>query len=721
MLIRRKTLPGQSSSSSSLGAATLTKTVCAVKKASTITSHSKLFRPGGACKIIVQRAPLLCGLSLPAGLSKKFQRPMTKRRSYDRSAENALKTSSLGPKKRMDGMSKLLARAGRGLTFQLPSIKTSHDMEGNTDDESGSDDEKAKEAERPFEPLQLWTSPHQGGEAKGLEPRTYVIYIYICRHGQTCTLYIVVAVILTNILYTPLLFFLLTQKSVTEMRPDEFGIEEQVTVIRPAPVEAYSREHVFVPPVLAKWLRPHQREGVQFLYDCVQGLKDFKGAGALLADDMGLGKTLQSVALIYTLLKTGITANKLPTCQRIIVVCPCSLVKNWENEFVKWLGVGAVKALAIAEADRKTVEKNLDIFVKTKMFNVLICSYECLRAHVGRLTKFKDCCDLLVCDEAHRLKNSENQTSRALNSLPVKRRVLLTGTPMQNDLQEFYAMVDFTNPGILGTPEGFRRNTLFPILRGREPHASEAQKRKMMQIQNDMSTTVNDFILRRVNTLNAEHLPPKLVQVVCCNLTDIQQNMYQHLVSSKDMQHVLDGKQVNCLASIQMLMKLCNHPSLVVEDEKQGHSKSSKRAAASKQIKYSDEDKEPTAAPGSAEIAKFLPYVAGGGGGRGNFALVHPEWSGKMFVLYRLMKEMRRPGNGNDKIVIVSNYTQTLDLIGRMCRENSWGFCRLDGSVTMKKRQKMVDEFNDPSTPLVAFLLSSKAGGWYVCCKPSWL
>jgi DNA repair and recombination RAD54-like protein len=116
---------------------------------------------------------------------------------------------------------------------------------------------------------------------------------------------------------------------------------------------------------------------------------------------------------------------------------------------------------------------------------------------------------------------------------------------------------------------------------------------------------------------------------------------------------------------------------------------------------------------------------------------VLPELSGKMFVLYRLMKEMRKPGNGNDKIVIVSNYTQTLDLIGRMCRENNWGFCRLDGSISMKKRQKMVsissllfvlwthlccqhlipmfaikcDEFNDPTSSLVAFLLSSKAGG----------
>ena len=147
------------------------------------------------------------------------------------------------------------------------------------------------------------------------------------------------------------------------------------------------------------------------------------------------GKTLQSVALIYTLLKTSIRPNKEPTAKRIIVVCPCSLVKNWDNEFVKWLGPGAVKTLALAESDRKTVEKSMDLFVRTKMFNVLICSYETIRTHIGRLNKVQDCCDLLVCDEAHRLKNSENQTSRALNSLPVRRRVLLTGTPMQNDLQ----------------------------------------------------------------------------------------------------------------------------------------------------------------------------------------------------------------------------------------------------------------------------------------------
>lgn len=426
-----------------------------------------------------------------------------------------------------------------------------------------------------------------------------------------------------------------------------------------------------------------------------------------MSDSIGLGKTLQSVTLIYSLLKTSIVPNKEPTAKRVIVVCPCSLVKNWDNEFTKWLGPGTVKTLALAESDKKTVEKSMDLFVRTKMFNVLICSYETIRTHINRLNNKADSCDLLVCDEAHRLKNNENQTARALASLPCRKRVLLTGTPMQNDLQEFFAMVDFTNPGVLGTQEEFRKRILFPVLRGREPDATDRQKKIMMERQQELSSISNEFILRRVNTLNAEHLPPKLVQVVCCNLTDIQKNMYQHLISSKDMQHVLDGKQVNCLSSIQMLMKLCNHPRLVAEeDPREMNSSKSRRASASK-MSYAEDEKS-SAAPGADGVSKYLPDSDCG---RGNNAPVRPEWSGKMFVLYRLMREMRRPGNGNDKIVIVSNYTQTLDLIGRMCKENSWGFCRLDGSISMKKRQKMVDEFNDPSSSLVAFLLSSKAGG----------
>ena len=133
-------------------------------------------------------------------------------------------------------------------------------------------------------------------------------------------------------------------------------------------------------------------------------------------------------------------------------------------------------------------------------------------------------------------------------------------------------------------------------------------------------------------------------------------------------------------------MKLCNHPKLVAEDDPNA-SVGSGRNAGKARMSYAEETKS-SAAPGADGVNQFLPYV----GGNARNQPVFPEWSGKMFVLHRLMTEMRKPGNGKDKIVIVSNYTSTLDLIGKMCNESGWGFCRLDGSIGMKKRQKMVDE-----------------------------
>ncbi|CAN0247130.1 unnamed protein product, partial [Ectocarpus sp. 13 AM-2016] len=93
---------------------------------------------------------------------------------------------------------------------------------------------------------------------------------------------------------------------------------------------------ISVDPRLCKFLRPHQREGVQFMFECVMGMREFEGSGCILADDMGLGKTLQSIAVLWTLLKQG-KAKGQPAVRRAVVVCPTSLVKNWEAEIDKWL------------------------------------------------------------------------------------------------------------------------------------------------------------------------------------------------------------------------------------------------------------------------------------------------------------------------------------------------------------------------------------------------
>ena len=138
---------------------------------SSSSSSSKLFQPGA--KILVQRAPMFAGLSVPTStLHKKFQRPMLKRRAYGRDSDDALRRSSLGQRKRMNGMAKLMARAGKGLTFLASTNKNLMDADGDQDDDENNHDHD-KQDDRPYEPLLLWCSPHvhDNVEPKGLAPK----------------------------------------------------------------------------------------------------------------------------------------------------------------------------------------------------------------------------------------------------------------------------------------------------------------------------------------------------------------------------------------------------------------------------------------------------------------------------------------------------------------------------------------------------------------------
>lgn len=214
--------------------------------------------------------------------------------------------------------------------------------------------------------------------------------------------------------------------------------------------------------ILCKWLRPHQREGVRFLAECLLSQREFEGAGAILADDMGLGKTLQSITLLFTLLRQGFQKGQ-PICKRAIVICPVSLVSNWKNELFKFVQ-GNIECVAITDPTRDAVERGIrDYFSPHVRANVLIISYDCYRRHAEKFNQ-EGSCDLLICDEAHRLKNAKTSTYSALDALPCKRRLLLSGTPMQNDLDEFFAMVNFTNRNVLGDRRSFRKYYELPIL-----------------------------------------------------------------------------------------------------------------------------------------------------------------------------------------------------------------------------------------------------------------
>jgi DNA repair and recombination RAD54-like protein len=485
--------------------------------------------------------------------------------------------------------------------------------------------------------------------------------------------------------------------------------EEPEVVAAPAPdappplvlwqSETEPEKKVVVPEIVGKFLRPHQREGVQFMFDCVSQVRGFDGQGCILADDMGLGKTLQSIALMYTLLMTGMDMQ--PTVKRSIVVCPTSLVKNWDDEIIKWLH-GRVKTVALFEAKREMVIKGIKQFIEGSKrprpgfsAQVLIISYETFRMHAQKFADTPECCELLICDEAHRLKNANSQINKALSSLACRKRVLLSGTPMQNDLEEFFAMVDFTNPNILGTPSEFRKHYLGPILVGREPDSTDRERGVAQSCSAMLCEIVNQFILRRGNILNAKHLPPKLMQVICCPLSPLQEQLYLHFLSSSACRDMMKRSSANVLSAITALKKLCNHPLLI----------------------FDEMGKTNTKLPGFGNCEQYFAAAKGsreGGGGehrRGGVGArtCYPEWSGKMLLLDRLMLSMRK--TTTDRIVIVSNYTQTLDVVSSLCQERHLPFVRLDGTTSSKKRKNLVDTFNDPTTNSFAFLLSSKAGG----------
>ena len=462
----------------------------------------------------------------------------------------------------------------------------------------------------------------------------------------------------------------LMHKSLAEI----LGIKKEVEGERP-------KVPVVIDPRLAKVLRPHQVEGVKFLYRCTTGMIDENAKGCIMADEMGLGKTLQCITLMYTLLKQSPVAGK-GTIQKCVIACPASLVKNWANELVKWLGPNAIQPFAI---DGKATKEELTSQLKQWAIvsgrqvtrPVLIVSYESLRLNIEELKDVK--IGLMLCDEGHRLKNADSNTYTALTGLNVDRRVILSGTPIQNDLTEYYSLLGFANPGYLGTRQDFRKKFELPILRGRDAAGSDKDREKGDLATKELGETVNKFIIRRTNDILSKYLPIKYEHVVFCNLAPFQLSLYNHFIQSPDIKSLLRGKGSQPLKAIGILKKLCNHPDLL------------------------DLDAD---LPGSEHCwpDDYTPKIA-----RGRDRDVKCGWSGKFMVLERMLARIRR--DTTDKIVLISNYTQTLDVLENLCRVRRYGCLRLDGTMNVNKRQKLVDKFNDPEGEEFVFLLSSKAGG----------
>ncbi|KAK6540050.1 helicase [Orbilia ellipsospora] len=426
---------------------------------------------------------------------------------------------------------------------------------------------------------------------------------------------------------------------------------------------------VVVDPMLSRHLRPHQREGVAFLYETVMGMRPYEGRGAVLADEMGLGKTLQTIALLWTLLKQNPVHGQGPVVKKAMIVCPVTLINNWKREFKKWLGNERIHVF-IADA-----KSNVRDFTHGPVYNVMIVGYERLRSIQDKL---KQCqVDIIIADEGHRLKTAENKSAQAIRALATPRRVILSGTPLQNDLREFFVMVDFVNPGIFENYSTFKKQFENPIMKSQQPEASKADKELGNARKEELAKLTDLFVLRRTATILSKYLPPKTDVVLFCRPTKQQLELYQAILNTTIAKRQM-GSMDTALQLITLLKKVCNSTALL----------------------KSKKDKEDGELSNSIlEEARIT-----------STALLANNSSGKLKVLEKLLVKLKE--TTKEKVVLVSNYTSTLDILEKMLNSRGFHHLRLDGKTPANKRQDLVDKFNRVNSDVAfAFLLSSKSGG----------
>ncbi|XP_044730709.1 transcriptional regulator ATRX homolog [Chrysoperla carnea] len=338
------------------------------------------------------------------------------------------------------------------------------------------------------------------------------------------------------------------------------------------------KDLVSVHPKLVSTLKPHQANGIKFMWDCcfesLEHSKESKGSGCILAHCMGLGKTLQVVTLIHTLL-----THEETNIKTVMVVCPLSTVLNWVNEFNIWLskinGGNDVDVYEITKF-KKMVDRSYKIKEWHDNGGVLVIGYEMFRnlscttnkrirkPVLNRLQTglINPGPDLVVCDEGHLLKNEKARISVAMNKIATLRRIVLTGTPLQNNLKEYYCMIQFVKPNLLGTYKEYTNRFVNPIVNGQyidsTPHDIEIMKRR----SHVLHKLLDGVVQRRDYSVLAPFLPPKQEYVLYLTLHPLQEKLYEIYIQnySKRSQSLTGGKAVALFSDFQELSRIWTHP-----------------------------------------------------------------------------------------------------------------------------------------------------------------
>ncbi|EHB08524.1 DNA excision repair protein ERCC-6-like protein [Heterocephalus glaber] len=443
----------------------------------------------------------------------------------------------------------------------------------------------------------------------------------------------------------------------------------------------------------------HQKEGVAFLYSLY---KD-KRKGGILADDMGLGKTVQIIAFLSGMFDASLVNHAL-------LIMPTNLISMWVKEFSKWTPGMRVKTFHGPSKDERTrslnrVQQRNGVVITT--YQMLINNWQQLSSCNGQVFVW----DYVILDEAHKIKSSSTKSAICARAIPASNRLLLTGTPIQNNLQELWSLFDFACQGsLLGTLKTFKMEYENPIVRAREKDATPGEKALGLKISENLMEIIKPYFLRRTKEevqKTKSNIPevrpteknsgvdaicemPSLSRkndlIIWIRLVPLQEEIYRKFVSLDHIKELLMETR-SPLAELGVLKKLCDHPRLL-----------STRVCHLLHLgtaKISGQD-------GNEEDSSDVDAIAH----VTDDTLM--EESGKMIFLIDLLKRLRDEGH---QTLVFSQSRQILNIIERLLRNKHFKILRIDGTVThLLEREKRINLFQQNKDYSV-FLLTTQVGG----------
>lgn len=432
-----------------------------------------------------------------------------------------------------------------------------------------------------------------------------------------------------------------------------------------------------VPGDIYPSLFDYQKTGVQWLWELYSA-----HTGGIVGDEMGLGKTIQVIAFLAGLHHSG------KITKPILVVAPATVMKQWVNEFHTWWPPFRVSILHSSGAGMHDIgreareedelltrlpssrgkkpltkaQKSAKAIVNRVASDghILVTTYAGLQTYADSLIPMD--WEYVILDEGHKIRNPNAAITIYCKELRTANRIILSGTPMQNNLVELWSLFDFVYPMRLGTLVNFRNQFEFPIRQGGYANATNLQIQTALKCAETLKDAIAPYLLQRFKADVASDLPKKTEQVLFCKLTKFQRESYEDFLGSDAFKAIMAGKR-QMLYGVDVLRKICNHPDLLEH--------------------------------------KTLSIKSGYTYGTG-------AKSGKMQVVKALLELWQEQGH---KTLLFAQHRIMLDILEKFIKSmGGFNYRRMDGTTPIPIRQSMVDEFNNNPDAHV-FLLTTKVGG----------